>query len=133
MFTTTFMAAHEVRSRERLSPLFAQVARLLKPGGRFLFADFYATGPEHAGLYLSRQAQGDALLACGFQAGASSVTIGGATLVALLALDWALTIVIVSVVGLVFIPVRLINMRVERRAKLGRQLMQELTNELVEE
>jgi SAM-dependent methyltransferase len=62
----TMMAAHEVRRRDRLTPLFAQVAGLLNPGGGFLFADFYATEPAHDDLYLPREAQRDALLAAGF-------------------------------------------------------------------
>lgn len=62
----TIMAAHEVRASDRLQPLFAQVLAALKPGGVFLFADFHATDPDHAGLYLPREAQRAALLAAGF-------------------------------------------------------------------
>ena len=64
----TMMAAHEVRRREKLSPLFAQVAGVLKPGGLFLFADFYATSPEHDHLYLTREGQAEALNVAGFDA-----------------------------------------------------------------
>jgi SAM-dependent methyltransferase len=62
----TMMAAHEVRRRDKLAPLFAQLADVLKPGGLILFADFYATSPEHADLYLTREGQADALTAAGF-------------------------------------------------------------------
>lgn len=63
----TFMAAHEVRRSENLAPLFAQVATTLKPRGLFLFADFYATDPSQADLYLTREEQSAALAACGFE------------------------------------------------------------------
>jgi SAM-dependent methyltransferase len=62
----TMMAAHEVRRRERLTPLFAQVASVLSPGGLFLFADFYATGPADDDLYLAREGQAEALRVAGF-------------------------------------------------------------------
>lgn len=61
----SFMAAHEVRLKERLRPLFEQVAELLNPGGALLFADFYAASPDDP-LYLTRQGQHAALLAAGF-------------------------------------------------------------------
>ena len=64
----TMQAAHEVRHRRRLAPLFAGVRKIVRPGGLFLFCDHYRLDDSAAqrALYLERGEQATALEAAGF-------------------------------------------------------------------
>lgn len=64
----TMQAAHEVRHRRRLAPLFEGVREALRPGGVFLFCDHYSWDASEVQrtLYLARDEQAPALEAAGF-------------------------------------------------------------------
>jgi SAM-dependent methyltransferase len=64
----TNQAVHELRHKRYAPALFAQVRRLLKPDGKFLFCDHYY-GDDGLGndqLYMSRSEQREALECAGF-------------------------------------------------------------------
>jgi cyclopropane fatty-acyl-phospholipid synthase-like methyltransferase len=64
----TMQAAHEVRHRRRLAPLFAGVREIVRPRGLFLFCDHYRLDDSAAQrtLYLERDEQAAELEAAGF-------------------------------------------------------------------
>jgi ABC-type multidrug transport system fused ATPase/permease subunit len=93
----------------------------------------YEHGPGHFVQQIGRDVVavrdlfGSTLLRLGQQIGT-----GASSLIALLALDPVLTIIILAVVGLMTLPIRWINRQVEKRAILGRELMQSIMGQLVE-
>ena len=79
----TMQAAHEVRHRSRLGPLFEGVLQTLRPGGLFLMCDHYrehgsAKDPD---LYLDRDEQPQALQAVGFRDVRTLLRSGGMALI----------------------------------------------------
>jgi SAM-dependent methyltransferase len=67
----TMQAVHELRHKQHVAALYAQVQTLLRPGGLFLVCDHYAGGSlknKHPDLFFTRAEQPQVLAAAGFEA-----------------------------------------------------------------